>query len=149
MTRSSSDPLYDLDLEIEITLRRLRKARNIAVSNSSNSIFSSDNSSHVTNTSDSIEYSNTNNFAGWIENNNEKTLKELSTPTRRPHKHLKEFYVAVGDTRRLHQDEGVRILLGWSSKRLAVLIASSLQHLGRHEAHVLGKVLSGIQNRGH
>ncbi|RDY11795.1 hypothetical protein CR513_03493, partial [Mucuna pruriens] len=62
---SSSDPLYDLDLEIEITLRRLRKARNIVVSNnnSSNSVSSSDNSSPVTNTFDSVEYSNTNNFS--------------------------------------------------------------------------------------
>ncbi|RDX84777.1 hypothetical protein CR513_34127, partial [Mucuna pruriens] len=118
---SSSDPLYDLDPEIEITLRRLRKARNIVVSNSSNFVFSSDNSSPVTNTSDSIEYSNTNSFAGRMENNNERTLNELATPDvvyqpwciqypqmepaqtyelksglihlRRPHKHLKEFYM--------------------------------------------------------
>ncbi|RDX76040.1 hypothetical protein CR513_44012, partial [Mucuna pruriens] len=57
------DPLYDLDPEIEITLRRLRKVRNIVVSNSSNSVSSSDNSSPVTNTSDSVEYTSTNNFA--------------------------------------------------------------------------------------
>ncbi|RDX66702.1 hypothetical protein CR513_54501, partial [Mucuna pruriens] len=59
----SSDPLYDLDSVIEITLRRLRKASNIVVSNSSNSVSSSDNSSLVTSTSDSVEYSSTNNFA--------------------------------------------------------------------------------------
>ncbi|RDX69869.1 hypothetical protein CR513_50960, partial [Mucuna pruriens] len=34
MTRSSTEPLYDLDLEIEITLHRLRKARKIVVNNS-------------------------------------------------------------------------------------------------------------------
>ncbi|RDX98231.1 hypothetical protein CR513_18890, partial [Mucuna pruriens] len=60
---SSFDPLYDLDPKIEITLRRLRKSRNIVVSNSSNSISSSDNSSPVTNTSDFVGYSSTNNFA--------------------------------------------------------------------------------------
>ncbi|RDY07595.1 hypothetical protein CR513_08271, partial [Mucuna pruriens] len=56
---SSSDPLHELDPEIEITLRRLRKARNIAVSNSSNSVPSSP----VTNNYDSFECSNTNHFA--------------------------------------------------------------------------------------
>ncbi|RDY07730.1 hypothetical protein CR513_08116, partial [Mucuna pruriens] len=76
---SSSDPLYDLDPEIEITLRRLRKARNIVVSNNSNSISSSNNSSPVTNSFDSVEYSSTNNFAEQMENNNDRTLKELVT----------------------------------------------------------------------
>ncbi|RDY08784.1 hypothetical protein CR513_06964, partial [Mucuna pruriens] len=63
--RSSSDPLHDLDPKIEITLRRLRKARNIIVNNrnSSNSVFSSNNSSPNTNNSDSFKYSSTNNFA--------------------------------------------------------------------------------------
>ncbi|RDX97224.1 hypothetical protein CR513_20025, partial [Mucuna pruriens] len=60
--RSSSDLLHDLDLEIEITLHRLRKARNIVVSNSSNFVSSYDNSSLVINTSDFVEYSSTNNF---------------------------------------------------------------------------------------
>ncbi|RDX97915.1 hypothetical protein CR513_19252, partial [Mucuna pruriens] len=62
---SSVDPLYDLDPEIELTLRRLRKARNIIVSNSSNSDFvpSSDNNNSATNSSDSIEYCSTTSFA--------------------------------------------------------------------------------------
>ncbi|RDY02131.1 hypothetical protein CR513_14463, partial [Mucuna pruriens] len=62
--QSSSDPLYDLDREIEITLRRLRKARNIVVSNSnsSNSVSSFDNSSPVTTSSNSFEHSSTTNF---------------------------------------------------------------------------------------
>ncbi|RDX76771.1 hypothetical protein CR513_43200, partial [Mucuna pruriens] len=50
-TKSSTNPLYDLDPEIELTLHRLRKARNIVVSNSSNSVSSSDNSSPITNIS--------------------------------------------------------------------------------------------------
>ncbi|RDY06538.1 hypothetical protein CR513_09473, partial [Mucuna pruriens] len=62
MTRSSSDPLYDLDPKIELTLRRLRKAKNIVVSSSSNYVSSSNNNSLVTNTSDFVEYSSTNNF---------------------------------------------------------------------------------------
>ncbi|RDX83323.1 hypothetical protein CR513_35764, partial [Mucuna pruriens] len=180
---SKSDSLYELDPEIEITLRRLRKARNIIVSNSSNSVSSSDNSSYVTNNSDCVEYSSTNKFAEQMENNNKRTLKELATPDvvyqpwciqypqleptqtyelksglihlRRPPQILKGIPCglfhdeAIEDTRRLHQNEGIPILLGWSSKRLAILTTSSLQHLGRHEAHVLGKVLFGIQNRDH
>ncbi|RDX92979.1 hypothetical protein CR513_24823, partial [Mucuna pruriens] len=66
-----------------------------------------------------------------------------------PHKHLKEFHVAVGDIGRLHQNEGVPILPGRSSKGLAVSSASAFQHLGRYEAHIPGEVLSGIQNRVH
>ncbi|RDX93080.1 hypothetical protein CR513_24725, partial [Mucuna pruriens] len=64
MTRSSSDPLYDLDPEIEITLR------------------SFDNSSSlVTNTSDFVEFSSTNNFSESEQmENNDRTLKDLATP---------------------------------------------------------------------
>ncbi|RDX72984.1 hypothetical protein CR513_47466, partial [Mucuna pruriens] len=51
---------------------------------------------------------------------------------------------ATEDTGRLHQDEGVPILPGWRNKTLAVDTASSLQHLGRHEAHVFGEILSAI-----
>ncbi|RDX72411.1 hypothetical protein CR513_48108, partial [Mucuna pruriens] len=81
MTRSSTNPLYALDLEIEITLRGLRKTRNIVVCGSSNSVSSSDNSSPVTNNSDSVEYSSTNNFAELEQmENNDRTLKELATP---------------------------------------------------------------------
>ncbi|RDX86426.1 hypothetical protein CR513_32237, partial [Mucuna pruriens] len=78
-TLSSTEPLYDLDPEIEITLRRLRKTRNIVVSNSSNFVSSFDNSSPVTNISNSVEFCSTNSFAEQMENN-ERTLKELATP---------------------------------------------------------------------
>ncbi|RDX64643.1 hypothetical protein CR513_56783, partial [Mucuna pruriens] len=80
---SSTDPLHDLDPEIEITLCRLRKARNIVVSNSNSSNFvsSSNNSSPVTNNSDSFEYSCTNGFTESEQmENNDQTLKELATP---------------------------------------------------------------------
>ncbi|RDY01492.1 hypothetical protein CR513_15170, partial [Mucuna pruriens] len=180
---SSSDPLYDLDPEIEITLRRLRKTRNIVVNNSSDYVSSSNNSSPVTNISDSKHY---NLLELEHMENNDRTLKELARPDEAyqpwciqylqleptqtyelkfglihllpkfhgltgedPHKHLKEFHVAVGDIGGLHQDESVRILLGWSSKRLVVSTTGSLQHLGRHEEHVLGEIIFGIQNRDH
>ncbi|RDY04772.1 hypothetical protein CR513_11470, partial [Mucuna pruriens] len=58
MTRSSTDPLYAFDPEIELTLRRIRKNRNTIVNTSSNS--------------DSIQ-------PGQMENN-DRTLKELATP---------------------------------------------------------------------
>ncbi|RDX63895.1 hypothetical protein CR513_57611, partial [Mucuna pruriens] len=67
------------DPEIELTLRRLRKARNIVVSDSSNSVSSSDNSTPVTNISNSVEFTSTNNSVEQMENNNERTLKELAT----------------------------------------------------------------------
>ncbi|RDX77801.1 hypothetical protein CR513_42008, partial [Mucuna pruriens] len=58
LTRSSFYLLYDLDPEIEITLRRLRKVRNTVVSNSSSS--NSDHSNFATNDSDSFEYNSVN-----------------------------------------------------------------------------------------
>ncbi|RDX85226.1 hypothetical protein CR513_33612, partial [Mucuna pruriens] len=181
MTRSSTDPLHDLDLEIEITLCRLRKARKIVVNNSnnSNSISSYDNSSLVTNNSDSFEYSSTNSFVELEQmENNDRTLKWLATPDvypqlesaqthewksdlihllpkfhglagEDPHKNLKEFHVATRDTEGLYQNEGISIFLGWSCEGLPVFAASSLQHLGRHETHVSTKVLFGIQNNDH
>ncbi|RDX72608.1 hypothetical protein CR513_47880, partial [Mucuna pruriens] len=45
----------------------------------------------------------------------------------------------VGDTRRLHENEGVPILLGWSSEGLAVSLACSLQHLGDMKCMFLEK----------
>ncbi|RDX78735.1 hypothetical protein CR513_40933, partial [Mucuna pruriens] len=73
---SSSDPLYDLDPEIEITLRMLRRARNIVLSNSnsSNSVSSSDYSSPITNSFNSVEYSSINNLQS---RNRWKTMIEL------------------------------------------------------------------------
>ncbi|RDX61496.1 hypothetical protein CR513_60273, partial [Mucuna pruriens] len=50
------------------------------------------------------------------------------------------------DTGGLYQNEGISIFLGWSCKGLAVFVASSLQHLGRHEVHVSREVLSNITN---
>ncbi|RDY07737.1 hypothetical protein CR513_08104, partial [Mucuna pruriens] len=121
----SFDTLYDLDPKIEITLRRLRKDRSIVVSKSSNSVSSSDNSSLVTNTSDSVEFSSANNFSEPEQmENNDRTLKELATPDvypqlepaqtyelksglihllpkfhglagEDPHKDLKEFHVPI------------------------------------------------------
>ncbi|RDY12399.1 hypothetical protein CR513_02834, partial [Mucuna pruriens] len=81
MTRSSTDPLYALDLEIEITLHRLRKTRNIVVSGSSKSVSSSDNNSPDINNFDFVEYSSTNKFVELEQmENNDRTLKELATP---------------------------------------------------------------------
>ncbi|RDX87864.1 hypothetical protein CR513_30609, partial [Mucuna pruriens] len=135
---SSTDPLCDLDPEIELTLRRLRKARNIVVSNSNNfnSTSSYDNSNFATSNSDLVEYSSTNIFAESVQmKNNDRILKELATLDvvyqpwciqRRPPQTSERIPFglfhneAVGDTRRLHQNEGVPILLGWSSEGLAV-----------------------------
>ncbi|RDX75398.1 hypothetical protein CR513_44718, partial [Mucuna pruriens] len=146
MTRSSSDLLYDLDPEIELTLRRLRKARNIVVSDSSNSVSSSDNSSPVTNISNSVEYTSTNNSAEQMENNNERTLKELATPNvmyqpwciqRRSLQGLEGIPCGllhnktIGDTGRIHQDEGISILPRWSSKRLVLVLFNTWEDMKR------------------
>ncbi|RDX77666.1 hypothetical protein CR513_42173, partial [Mucuna pruriens] len=96
--------------------------------------------------------------------NTDITLKELATPDvvyqpwsiqRRPPQTSKRIPCGLfhnetaRDTRGLHQNEGVPILLGWSSEGLAISTTCSFQHLGRYKAYVLGEVLSGIQNRNH
>ncbi|RDX65178.1 hypothetical protein CR513_56181, partial [Mucuna pruriens] len=153
MTRSSTDPLYELDSEIELTLRRLRKVRKTVVNNSS--ISSSVINSNQFPTDNSIS-----SFSHFAEprqmENNDRTLKELATPNvpaqtyelksglihllpkfhglvgKDPHKHLKEFHVVCSTMR--------------PYKGLAVPSANTFQHLGRHETHLSREVLSSIQN---
>ncbi|RDX60178.1 hypothetical protein CR513_61707, partial [Mucuna pruriens] len=98
MTRSrSSSCLHSLDPEIDKTLNRLRKTKNIHVSNSSsgfNSIFESD-----PDIADNPLYE-----PELMENNN-RTLKELATPdfhglaSEDLHKHLKEFHMVCSTMR--------------------------------------------------
>ncbi|RDX75737.1 hypothetical protein CR513_44353, partial [Mucuna pruriens] len=66
-----------------------------------------------------------------------------------PHKHLKEFHMAVGDPRRLHQNEGIPILPGWSLKGLAISAASTIQHQGRYEKDLPREILPSLQDYGH
>ncbi|RDY10499.1 hypothetical protein CR513_04972, partial [Mucuna pruriens] len=150
---SSTDPLYAFDPEIELTLRRLRKIRNAAVNISSSIDFVADSNQFYTD--NFVSSSNVFAEPGQMENN-DRTLKELATPdvekTPQTPKRIPcdLFYnEAVGDIGGLYQDEGVPVLPGWSSKRLDVPSASTFQHLGRHEVHILGEVLSGIQNCDH
>ncbi|RDX98430.1 hypothetical protein CR513_18647, partial [Mucuna pruriens] len=174
MTRSSTDPLYAFDPEIELTLRRLRKFRNtvVNISSSSDSAINSD----LPSANALVSSSNIFAESGQMENN-DRTLKELATldmvyqpwciqypqlePTqiyelkRRPPQASERIPCgllhdeAVGDIRGLHQNEVVPILPRWSSEGLAVSSASTFQHMKRYEVHILGKVLSGIQNRVH
>ncbi|RDX99577.1 hypothetical protein CR513_17368, partial [Mucuna pruriens] len=74
ITRSNSNILYELDLEIDRTLHRLIKVMSTVVSNSnsSNSVSNSNNSVSATNDSDFFEYKPM--------ENNDRTLKELATP---------------------------------------------------------------------
>ncbi|RDX94016.1 hypothetical protein CR513_23652, partial [Mucuna pruriens] len=53
----------------------------------------------------------------------------------------------VRDTGRLHQNEGISILPGWSSEGLAVSSANAFQHLGRHEAHISGETAIPTRRR--
>ncbi|RDX78694.1 hypothetical protein CR513_40985, partial [Mucuna pruriens] len=104
---SSFDPLYDLNPEIEITLCRLRKARIIVVSNSSNSISSFDNSSPELATPDVV-------YQPWCIQYPQLELAqsyELKSgfihllpkfhglAGEDPHKHLKEFHVVCSTMR--------------------------------------------------
>ncbi|RDX83796.1 hypothetical protein CR513_35255, partial [Mucuna pruriens] len=77
MTRSSTNPLYTFNSEIELTLRRLRKIRNNVVntSSSSDSTINSNLSSFDT----LVASSNILVELGQMENN-DRTLKELATP---------------------------------------------------------------------
>ncbi|RDY12844.1 hypothetical protein CR513_02308, partial [Mucuna pruriens] len=124
MTRSSSNILYELDPEVDRTLRRLRKVRSFVVSNSSSS--NSDNIVSTTNNFDFSEYSSfyinlDPNLVSRKMENNDRTLKELATPDvleptqsyelkfglihllpkfhglvgEDPYKHLKEFHVGI------------------------------------------------------
>ncbi|RDX75813.1 hypothetical protein CR513_44270, partial [Mucuna pruriens] len=74
---SSIDPLYAFDLEIEKTLRRLRRTRNLIVNNSrsSDSVINSNQFC----TDNSVASSNIFAEPGQMENN-DRTLKELATP---------------------------------------------------------------------
>ncbi|RDY04774.1 hypothetical protein CR513_11473, partial [Mucuna pruriens] len=74
---SSTDPLYALDPEIEITLCRLRKTRNIVVNINSNF----DSIIYVDLLSTNLSASSSNIFSepGQMENN-DRTFKELATP---------------------------------------------------------------------
>ncbi|RDX63567.1 hypothetical protein CR513_57982, partial [Mucuna pruriens] len=107
-------PLHAFDPEIERTLHRLSKARLTITldSNSSNSIWNSENRNFTTKDSNLFEHQE----AGSMENN-DRTLKELATPdvvyqpwyiqclplepaqSEDPHKHLKEFHVVCSTMR--------------------------------------------------
>ncbi|RDX97033.1 hypothetical protein CR513_20244, partial [Mucuna pruriens] len=114
MTRSSTNPLYIFDPEIELTLRRLRKIRNttVDISNSLDPVINSDQSC----TDHSVASTNIFSEPEQMENH-DRTLKELATldvPAQTyelksglihllpkfhglagedQHKHLKEFHV--------------------------------------------------------
>ncbi|RDX70783.1 hypothetical protein CR513_49937, partial [Mucuna pruriens] len=152
----SIDPLYAFDPEIENTLRRLRRTRNLIVDNSRSYDFVIDSDQFCTD--NSVASSNMFTSPGQMENH-DRTLKELATPDvsyrRRPPQASQGIPrglfndKAVGDTKGLYQNEGIPILPRWSCKRLAVSSASTLQHLGRHEAHLPGKILPSIQDCNH
>ncbi|RDY08289.1 hypothetical protein CR513_07496, partial [Mucuna pruriens] len=119
---SSIDPLYDFHPEVEKTLRRLRKARNLVVNNSrsSDSVINT-NQLYIDN---SIASSNIFVELGQMENN-DRTLKELATldvlelaqtyelksglihllpkfhglAGEDPYKHLKEFHMVCSTMR--------------------------------------------------
>ncbi|RDX75575.1 hypothetical protein CR513_44527, partial [Mucuna pruriens] len=115
MTRSSYDPLHELDPEIEITLCKLRKARNIVASNSSNSVSSNP----VTNNFDSFECSRAGHVGCGVPTLvHLVSIIESSSQTYElksdliyllpkfhglagedPHKHLKEFHVVCSTMR--------------------------------------------------
>ncbi|RDY07556.1 hypothetical protein CR513_08304, partial [Mucuna pruriens] len=168
---SSIEPLYAFDPEIEKTLRRLGRTRNLIVNNS-RSYDSIINSNQLC-TDNSVASSNIFAEPGQMKNN-DRTLKELATPDvvyqswciRCPQLEPPQTYElkrgppqafegircgllhneAVRDIGRLHQNEGASILPGWSSEGLVVPSTNTVQHLGRHEAHIPRVVLFGIQN---
>ncbi|RDX70902.1 hypothetical protein CR513_49806, partial [Mucuna pruriens] len=119
---SSTDPLYAFDPEIEKTLRRLRRTKSLIVNNSrsSDSVINS-NQFCIDN---SVASSNIFAKPGQMENN-DRTLKELATLDVEKTPQASEgipcgllHNEAVGDIERLHQNEDVPILPGWSCERL-------------------------------
>ncbi|RDX78346.1 hypothetical protein CR513_41394, partial [Mucuna pruriens] len=162
--RSSIDPLYAFDPEIEKTLRRLRKARNLVVNNS----ISSDSviNSNQWCTDNSVASSNIFAEPRQMENN-DKTLKELATPGvlaqthelkfglihllpkfhglagEDPHKHLKEFHVVSFTMRPQGISEDYIKMKAFPFS----LDGAAKDWL--HEAYVPREVLCGIQNCDH
>ncbi|RDY01278.1 hypothetical protein CR513_15417, partial [Mucuna pruriens] len=53
------------------------------------------------------------------------------------------------DPERLYKNEGISIFSQWSNKGLDVSTTGHVQHMGRHEANVPRKVLTGIQDCDH
>ncbi|RDX63241.1 hypothetical protein CR513_58360, partial [Mucuna pruriens] len=109
-----------------------------------------------------------------MENNNNRTLKEVETldlePAQTyelkselmhllpkfhglagedPHKHLKEFHMATRDPIGLHKDESILVLSLWSGKRLVVSAAGDVYYMEGDEANIPREVLPGIQNNDH
>ncbi|RDY00922.1 hypothetical protein CR513_15836, partial [Mucuna pruriens] len=78
---SSSNILYELDLEIERTLHRLRKVRSIVVSNSdsSNSTSNSDNSHSSSDINSDFNFGVSKSQELEPMENNDRMLKELAT----------------------------------------------------------------------
>ncbi|RDX72655.1 hypothetical protein CR513_47828, partial [Mucuna pruriens] len=121
---SSANVLYDFDPEIELTLSRIRKVRNVVVSTNSNFNTSStfENSVSATNATNSSDFSATNSFSSLnnsqqqeLMENQDRMLKELATPdvsglihllpkfhglaSEDLYKHLKEFHVVCSTIR--------------------------------------------------
>ncbi|RDY08190.1 hypothetical protein CR513_07608, partial [Mucuna pruriens] len=155
----SSGSLHPFDPEIEKTLNRIRKSKNMHIGHNSSSNVSS------INVTDDFEIKP--NFADNplyepdpIENNNNRMLKELVTLDLEPaqtyelkfglihllpkfhglvgedsYKHLKEFHVVCSTMR--------------PDKRLVVSIAGDVHYVEENEENVPREVLLGIQNSGH
>ncbi|RDX65697.1 hypothetical protein CR513_55627, partial [Mucuna pruriens] len=171
--KSSIDPLHAFDLEIELTLCRIRKNREIIInSGSADSVLNS----NLLLTNAIVSSANLFTEPGQMENH-DRTLKELATPDvvyqpwciQYPQLELAQTYElkrrppeasqripcglfhdeAIGNPKRLHQNEGISILPGWSRKGLAISTANTLQHLGRHEMNLPGEILPNFQHCDH
>ncbi|RDY13736.1 hypothetical protein CR513_01292, partial [Mucuna pruriens] len=97
--RSSSNTLYDLDHDIELTLQRLRKVRSTIVStnNSPNSSSNSDNSVSTANNIDSSSYSITPTLS-WI------CLISITGANGEPRSHIEGVgYVGCGVPTMVHR----------------------------------------------
>ncbi|RDY10736.1 hypothetical protein CR513_04712, partial [Mucuna pruriens] len=165
---SSSEPLHPSDPDIERTLHHLKKVRHTVTpdNSSSDSIWNSEihqEARSMENNHRTLKELAIPNvvYQPWciqcplLEPAQSYELKSSlihllpkfhGLASEYPHKHLKEFHVATGDTGKPYQDESVPILPGWSCKRLAASTANSLQYMGGYEAHAPGEILPNVQN---
>ncbi|RDX72336.1 hypothetical protein CR513_48198, partial [Mucuna pruriens] len=155
--------LHPFDPKIEKNLNSIRKSKNMHVGYGSNSFSSIPETDHFEikpNFADNPLFE-----SEPIENNN-RTLKELAMPNvlyqpwciqylRGPTQTFEGvprgllFDETVGDTKGLHKDKGVFVLLRWSSERLAIFADGYVQDMRRYKANFPREVLLSIQDSGH
>ncbi|RDX86929.1 hypothetical protein CR513_31667, partial [Mucuna pruriens] len=142
MTRSNTDPLYELDPEFELTLHRLRKARKIVVNNSSSSDSIINSNQFFIN----IFASSSNIFAEPSQmENNDRTLEELATPNvillPRPPPHLILTHTQDNSKAHLRPEGEMKSWFFWPRLQVKTVISRELRKNAEYTINTHAKLL--------